>query len=102
MDGKDGVCIWGKGSESSEREKHLCLFLREQGKWGVCGEGGKGWVFVWLTSRAKDGKEEYKCLCLCFPVKERSSPKKSPWLTIKKSVMKDGRIKMKNTSLLNK
>ena len=41
MDGKDGVWIRGEKSKSFEREKHSCLFLREQGKRCVCGRGGK-------------------------------------------------------------
>ena len=57
--------------------------------------------FSWLTRGAKDGKKEYKGLRLSFPVKERGSPKKSPWLTIKKSVIKDGRKNM-DSSLLNR
>ena len=56
MDGKDGVCVWGEKSKSFEREKHSCLFLREQGKWCVCVEGaGNDGFFV-----ADQGSEGWK------------------------------------------
>ena len=54
------------------------MLVEVAGEMGCVWEGRDTMGFLRLTRGAKEGKEEYKCLCLCFSEKERSSPKKSP------------------------